>query len=61
MPLLRDGQGEKTQNKERVKKLKREQHKKKVNKNSKFHGTLIINARLGEIALSINAQLWDKK
>ena len=34
---------------------------KKVNKNSKFHGTLIINARLGKIALSINAQLWDKK
>ena len=56
VPLLRDGQREKTK-----KKAKKRSNTKKVNKNSKLHGNLIINARLGKIALDINARLWDRK
>ena len=59
VPLLRDGQREKT--KEKGNKKKEQHNTKKVNKNSKLHGNLIVNARLGKIALGINARLWDRK
>ena len=48
------------QNKKNKKKAERS-NTKKVNKNSKLHGNLIVNARLGKIALGINARLWDRK